>query len=58
MAPSVEMTYSEYAEAQERGRQLAASVLATDAIKRAELETRFGIALMQRRYPEVYERLK
>jgi hypothetical protein len=44
----------EFRRACEKGRLLAASVVATDPIKRQEMEARFGKEHCMKRWPEAY----
>lgn len=44
----------EFRRASERGRLMAVAAIASDPVKRAEMEARFGVERCRQRWPEVY----
>lgn len=47
--------HEEFVKACERGRLQAAYVVATDPVKKAEMEARFGVERCRQRWPEAYQ---
>lgn len=45
----------EFRRACERGRLMAAASVASDPVKRAEMEARFGVERCRQRWPEAYQ---
>lgn len=52
--PIAEMSRDEIIVASEKGRLMAARELASDSSKRRDLEDKWGVDLMMKRYPEIY----
>jgi hypothetical protein len=50
------MTFSEVAEATERGRQMAVNAMIANLESRKRVEAAFGIKFARNRFPEVYNR--
>jgi hypothetical protein len=50
----IEMKFSEWSSAEERGRRMAASKLASDTERRKVVEAAYGEGYCRRRYPEAY----
>jgi hypothetical protein len=48
------MSFSEYAEAEERGRRMAAAKIASDPEARKRVEAVYGETFCRSRYPESY----
>lgn len=53
-----EVSYSGFAKAEERGRQMAMQMLALNPTKRRECEAIWGLPYVKNRYPELYRDLK
>lgn len=50
------MSMSETMQSMERGRLMAAKVIANDNEKRKELEQRYGVDVIRNQYPEAYRK--